>query len=302
MSDLRERVPAQSLMQRTLELHRPSFYTPSGEALSWYKGALGEIAVAGVLAWLSPDWTVLHSVPVGSGETDIDHVAIGPAGVFTINTKSHPGQEIWIGGHGLLVSGQKTNYVGRAIAEAARAERLLTEASGLVVPVTPLIVFVNPGPRTVRAQPEGGVRVVADWELLGALQGRPIFSAEQVDRIVNAAVRPETWHSGPPRAVDTRALSIQFNGIVARAMHGAIPAPLEAPHGPTSSARSSERGGTSSRHSRKRSDSTARSRDRRAKAHTSARRTALVKLVGIGVALWIFYGAVIPAFQEALNR
>src|SRR4051794_31911273 len=112
MSDLRHRLPAQSLMQRTLALHQPSFYTPSGDALSWYKGALGEIAVAGVLGWLGSEWTVLHSVPVGAGDSDIDHVVIGPAGVFTINTKSHPGQDVWIGGHGLLVSGQKTNYIG----------------------------------------------------------------------------------------------------------------------------------------------------------------------------------------------
>jgi hypothetical protein len=38
----------------------------------------------------TPEWTVLHSVPVGTGSTDIDHIAIGPAGVFTLNTKYSP--------------------------------------------------------------------------------------------------------------------------------------------------------------------------------------------------------------------
>ncbi|MBG6212216.1 hypothetical protein RCH23_000129 [Cryobacterium sp. CAN_C3] len=45
-----------------------------------------------MLSKLGPEWTVLHAVPVGSGSSDIDHVVIGPAGVFTINTKNHTGK------------------------------------------------------------------------------------------------------------------------------------------------------------------------------------------------------------------
>jgi hypothetical protein len=58
----------------------------------WYKGALGEIAVGQILERLGPEWTILHAVPVGGGAFDIDHVLIGPAGVFTLNTKNHAGQ------------------------------------------------------------------------------------------------------------------------------------------------------------------------------------------------------------------
>jgi hypothetical protein len=150
VQNLESRLPAQSLMEQTLLLQREHGRV-SPEALSWYTGALGEIAVAGLLAWLGPGWTVLHSVPVGRSGTDIDHVVIGQPGVFTLNTKSHVGQPVWVGGHGLLVSGRRTNYIGKAAAEAARAERLLSEASGLTVPVTPVIVFVSPGERTVKA-------------------------------------------------------------------------------------------------------------------------------------------------------
>ncbi|MFD1713401.1 nuclease-related domain-containing protein [Amnibacterium flavum] len=219
-------------MQQTLALHPPGFNVPSGEALSWYKGALGEIAVAGVLAWLPSEFTVLHSVPIGEQGTDIDHVVIGPPGVFTINTKSHPGQSLWIGGHGLLVSGQHTNYIGKAAQEASRASTRLSSASGLTVPVQPLIVFVNPGSRTVKALPEGGVRVLADWELLGHLNGlRREFSAEQLEEIAAAASRSETWCSAPPAVVDARRLAIHFNAIVARNLQGAqsADAPLPTP-------------------------------------------------------------------------
>jgi len=222
-------------MQRTLELHPPSFYTPAGEAQPWYKGALGEIAVAGVLARLGPEWTVLHSVPVGRGDSDIDHVVIGPAGVFTVNSKNHSGQKIWVAGYGLLVSGNKTSYIPAAISEAARGELLLSKFSGLTVPVTPIIALVNPGPRTIKAPADGGVRVVADWELLDVLNTRRVFSDEQLHRIVTVATRAQTWHESPAPEVDSRLLAIHFNAIMARELQGSRPAPVNA-HTPTPAA------------------------------------------------------------------
>jgi hypothetical protein len=209
-------------MQRTLELHRDGSPIPSGGALSWFKGALGEIMVAGILSELGAEWTVLHSVPVGRGDSDIDHVVIGPSGVFTINTKSHPGQAIWMAGHGLLVSGQKTNYIGLAAAEAFRAERALSQASGLTVPVTPVVVLVEPGKRTVRAALDHGVRVLADVELLEFLEGRREFSDEQVQRIAEAAARSTTWRDEPVPDCDIRELATRFNAILAKGVQASM--------------------------------------------------------------------------------
>lgn len=308
MTDLRARVPAQSLMQKTLELHPRGYFDPSGEALSWYRGALGEIAVAGVLAWLGHEWTVLHSVPVGRGDTDIDHVVIGPAGVFTINTKSHPGQDVWIAGYGLLVSGFKTNYIGAAAGEAARAEELLSAATGLTVPVTPILALVNPGKRTIKAPPEAGVLVVADWELVETIRGRQIFSHEQVARIVDAAVKPETWHANPGPDVDTRALSIQFNAIVARGHQGAVAAPVtSAPPMQTQSQPPRKTGAWTKQRSfpawgrspvpapapRSRRSSGSRRRRRRSSISDS-----LAQLVGIAAFVWVMYAVVLPALSK----
>jgi hypothetical protein len=59
------------------------------ERLKWLRGGQAE----GLVAWhfqdLSNDWHVFHNVMHGSGE-DIDHVLVGPAGIFAISTKSHP--------------------------------------------------------------------------------------------------------------------------------------------------------------------------------------------------------------------
>lgn len=294
--DLRSRLPAQSLMERTLELHPQSFYAPSGDALPWYTGALGEIAVAGILGWLGPEWTVLHSVPVGRDESDIDHVVIGPAGVFTINTKSHVGKDVWIGGYGLLVSGQKTHYITNAIHEGARAEKLLTAVCGLTVPVTPVLVLINPGKRTVKTAPEGGVRVVADWELLDVLRGRPVFSDEQTERIVAAAIRPDTWHQHPAAPVDTRMLVIQFNAIMARGHQGAVAPPAVASLAPEYDPAPATRARKSPqpRPQVKRAPSTKRQRARQA-----AKTEAIAKLIVFVVAAWVLIGVVVPAMEAA---
>ena len=64
---------------------------------SWRIGADGEETVGSKLSRLADQgWRVLHSVPVGERDADIDHVLIGPAGVFTINTKTHPGKRVTV--------------------------------------------------------------------------------------------------------------------------------------------------------------------------------------------------------------
>ncbi len=57
----------------------------------WMRGAEGERRVGAALAELTADgWLALHGVSLGHG--DVDHVLIGPGGIFTIETKSHPGR------------------------------------------------------------------------------------------------------------------------------------------------------------------------------------------------------------------
>ena len=96
------RVPPRTTGQRFFGV------SPLGrEAEPWYVGALGELEVARRLSALGPGWYVLHSVPVGTGASDLDHIVIGPAGVFTINTKHHRGQRVWVGAKRILVNARR---------------------------------------------------------------------------------------------------------------------------------------------------------------------------------------------------
>jgi hypothetical protein len=203
--NLRDRVAGQSLFTELARLQSKGEFNVDSirgrvhvgtEARSWYTGLLGERRVAAILSQLGPDVTVLHSVPVGTKSSDIDHIVISQAGVFTINTKNHPGHTAWVAGYGMMIGSAKVSHVRNAVHEAKRASRLLSARSGLTVPVAAIVALVGVTKLTTKAPPIGDgapVSVVRDFDLLRSLSGAPVFSLEQVQRIVAIAVRPETW-------------------------------------------------------------------------------------------------------------
>lgn len=212
--NLRERGPAYAVMRQCLLLQGRA--APVGriarvfgrsplhpDARSWYRGALGEIVVANVLSQLGPEWTVLHAVPVGSGSTDIDHVILGPGGIFTINTKNHSGKKIWIGGSTFLVNGYKQDHMRNSFREAERASRLLSAVTARPVTVTPVIVVVNPASIiTGRRRPR--VTVLSSNTLKRWLERRPrVLSDRAVAHFSMFAEERSTWQTQPILFEDT---------------------------------------------------------------------------------------------------
>ena len=90
------------------------------------KGILGEEAVANVLARLPSSYWVLHGVWTGHG--DVDHVVIGPTGVFALETKAWEGRFYRSRGH-LHYNGKPAEHVLRqARGAAGQVRQLLLEA------------------------------------------------------------------------------------------------------------------------------------------------------------------------------
>jgi hypothetical protein len=90
------------------------------ERMSWRMGALGECQVAAELVHLSNDFTVFNNVNTQRG--NLDHVAIGPTGLFAIETKNWSGL-IEPTAEGELMKNRKPataphvrNFVSRAMA------------------------------------------------------------------------------------------------------------------------------------------------------------------------------------------
>lgn len=170
------------------------------DAVSWYQGALGELEVGRELQRLGPEWTVLHAVPVGTGTSDIDHVVIGSAGVFTINTKRHKGKKVWVGGRRLLVSGQKTDHLRDSRYEAGRASKLLTKAVGETVEASALLVIVGAQSITAKERPSD-VTVLSLGQLVRWLNKRKsVLTETELAAIVRVAEDPATWHRDPDAA------------------------------------------------------------------------------------------------------
>jgi hypothetical protein len=129
------------------------------------RGAKGEEHVGGLLECLGQEgWEVLHDVSLGRG--DIDHVAIGSAGVYTVETKSHPGPISVRRLHGVLL-------------RQAQAQRELV-AQAVEMPVEPLIVYSRAWVDRPLARRKG-VRVLPARMLLGYLREQePRLGAQQV--------------------------------------------------------------------------------------------------------------------------
>lgn len=136
--------------------------------VSWCVGYVGESQVGAELERLGPAWRTLHGVPVGTAGSDIDHVVIGPAGVFTINTKHHAGVNVDVKGDSVFVGRDYQHYVRNSRKEAIRAQAAVADAT---VPVQALIVTV--GARLRVKQPPQDVTVLDSAALVTWLLAQP---------------------------------------------------------------------------------------------------------------------------------
>jgi hypothetical protein len=68
-------------------------FRPSPNARAWRQGAAGERRTARLLDPLERHgWAILHDLAVPSSQANLDHLAIGPGGVFVIDSKQYSGR------------------------------------------------------------------------------------------------------------------------------------------------------------------------------------------------------------------
>lgn len=166
---------------------------------AWRTGADGEEYVGQRLNKLrEKGWHVLHSVPVGKKNADIDHVVIGPGGVFTVNSKNHGGKRIWVAKYQMRVNGQPVPYLRNSRHEAARAKKLLQAKLGFPVPVMGTVVVLTGTivPEVTYRDKPDDVRVLDKWDVPRWFKKRPrVLSPEQVQQVFDVARRSDTWRT-----------------------------------------------------------------------------------------------------------
>lgn len=179
----------------------------SVESRPWYLGALGELEVGRLLDLLGPGWFTIHAVPVGTAGSDVDHIVTGPGGVFTLNSKFHEGGNVWVASRRLLVNGQRTDQLRNAEFEARRVAKLLTQAVGKPVDVTPVIAIVAARRLTIRERPERVVVLAAPRIPRWMRTRASVLSADEVAELSRAMAAPSTWGNPVTPAADLAAFA-----------------------------------------------------------------------------------------------
>lgn len=159
----------------------------------------------------SDGWHITHSVVIAKEGYDIDHVVVGPPGVFVLNTKNHRDKTVWVSGFEYRVSGRRhERIIPRARSHAEIAASHLTAACGFVVRVFSALVIVGSAELIVENE-AGGIKVVGYDSLLVWLRSMPsVLSQHDVDIIAAHVRSPSTWltvlpaqyrHAPPPHRV-----------------------------------------------------------------------------------------------------
>lgn len=159
-------------------------------------GTGGERVVAEVLGGLGERWKVLNDVPVGTHGGLIDHMVIGPGGVFTVTDRHHPGARVWAHGEAVTVDGELSPYVRNARFAAKRAARALTQATGRTVETTGLVVLAaREQSVAVRQQPRDGSVVLLRRQDVAAWfeQRADVLDDEFVQQVFHKARMPWVW-------------------------------------------------------------------------------------------------------------
>jgi hypothetical protein len=162
------------------------------EDRSLRKGLDGEEKVARRLALLGQSWMSLHSIPLDESGTVVDHLLVGPGGVFTLKTLNHTGHDVWVANDAYMVNGIKQDHVANAAAERARVATTLSRATGVDVKVDAVIVTL--AEHFCRRQHPGEVHVLELEELRFWLKGRPVtFAPTQIANVYQAARQSTNW-------------------------------------------------------------------------------------------------------------
>jgi hypothetical protein len=172
---------------------------------SWARGVEGEQETALRLSALGDEWSIYHALPIGPGRKDLDHLVIGPTGVFAINSKHRHDKDVHIEGGHIRYGLDWTNDTQSVGLDAQAASAALSNVSGSHVPVTGVISLVCPG--SVHGDSGQSCAVLEADDLVDYLLSQPvIYNSSEVATLDAVVQAPGTW----------RGIRSNLNGIAER--------------------------------------------------------------------------------------
>jgi hypothetical protein len=161
-------------------------FRPSPEAIAWRRGAAGERRTARLLGPLERHgWVALHDLAVPGSRANLDHLVIGPGGVFVIDSKQYRGRlqldpsgRLWHGRYPLAPTLRAVSF------EADQAARVLPDPGVVVLPIVAVHGAQVPWGKVVVQ----GVPVVSARRLPSMLRALPaVLGPERVAWLADQA-------------------------------------------------------------------------------------------------------------------
>ena len=148
----------------------------------FFKGARGEEKVAGILASLPDAYHVFNDF--AAGRAHVDHVVVGPGGVFSVETKTWRGV-VSVEESRILLNGQLPDRdpLAQTVKEAQLVRSALA-AKGWDGPVTPVLVFASDSFAAHRANVRGVIVINSNELKAGFASERVVIPPAERDRLV----------------------------------------------------------------------------------------------------------------------
>lgn len=138
-------------------------------------------------------WQVVHDVPLGRQGSMVEHLLVGPAGIFTVSEHRHPGQRVVVDGRTMEIDGHSVSYLRDARLEATRVQGALLAAACAAITVRGVVVVQ--GDLVVRtAAPRHDAFAVARQDVQTVFRAMPVrLDAARIAAIAHVARHRTTW-------------------------------------------------------------------------------------------------------------
>ncbi len=161
------------------------------ERIKFLRGGQAEALVAWILQDLEDDWHIFNNLKLESG-SDVDHVVVGPNGLFCISTKSHRG--LFTGTvDGLIHNNDPCDFAKQAMGQTLELRTRLEALMGANAPWVQPVLAVPFG-FTKGDACNGKVWLVHQDSIINRIapeNGAPRLNNEQLERILKVLMMLE---------------------------------------------------------------------------------------------------------------
>jgi hypothetical protein len=158
--------------------------------LAWERGAVGEQKLAEALAGLA-DVIALHDRKVPGTRGNIDHLVVGPGGLFVVDAKHYKGR-IDVRDKGglfrtddrLYVGGRDCSHLADNMGWQVKAVETLLASAECTVPITPVLCFIDVDwPLVFAPKSFRGVRLERPRSLRNLIAATPALDSAAIEKL-----------------------------------------------------------------------------------------------------------------------